>query len=218
MIYEYIRISTTHQHRENQKFEISNYAKVNGIKIHKWVEETISSTKDLEARQLGNVLHKLKSGDILIATELSRLGRNLLQVMSILHHCMYRNCQVWTIKENYKLGADIQSKVLAFAFGLSAEIERQLISQRTKESLARVKAEGKRLGRPKGKNYSRLAGKEEKIAMLLRCGITKAEISRTFGIHWTTVSRYIREKMKDYDIHPIRKRIVKARGLNLLRR
>lgn len=194
MIYAYIRVSTIHQHSVNQRFEITNYAKLNGIRIHKWIEETVSSTKDLEIRQLGRVLKRLKSGDILIATELSRLGRNLLQVMSILHNCMYKNCQVWTIKENYKLGADIQSKVLAFAFGLSAEIERQLISQRTKESLARVKAEGKRLGRPEGFKFSKLAGQEEHIVYLMKSGVTKAEISRIYGVHWTTVNRFVRAK------------------------
>ena len=139
MIYAYIRVSTIHQLRENQKFEINMYAEKNNIVIDKWVEETISATKELDSRKLSRLLKKLKKGDVLIASELSRLGRNLWQVMSILHNCMNKGCQVWTIKENYKLGCDIQSKVLAFAFGLSAEIERQLISQRTKESLARVK-------------------------------------------------------------------------------
>lgn len=135
MIYGYIRTSTEKQNNENQHFEIENFAKSNNIRIDKWIEETISSRKDLKDRKLGKLLKKLKPNDILIASELSRLGRNLLQVMSILHYCMNINCQVWTIKDNYRLGSDIQSKVLAFAFGLSAEIEKNLISQRTKQSL-----------------------------------------------------------------------------------
>lgn len=192
MIYAYIRISTVHQYSGNQRFEICNYAEKNGISVDRWVEETVSSTKDLEVRKLGWLLKKLKYGDILIATELSRLGRNLMQVMSILHKCLDKNCQVWTIKENYRLGYDIQSKVLAFAFSLSAEIERQLISQRTKESLARVKAEGRKLGRPFGFRCSRLMGQEERIKYLLDNGVTKAELARIYSVHWTTVDRFVK--------------------------
>ncbi len=200
MIYAYIRVSTSHQLGANQRFEISQYADKNGIEIDYWIEETISSTKNLEVRKLGRILKKLKSGDILISTELSRLGRNLLQVMSILHHCMDRDCQVWTIKENYKLGCDIQSKVLAFAFGLSAEIERQLISQRTRESLARVKSEGRKLGRPVGFRFSHLGGEEENIYFLLKNGTTKAEIARIYGMHWTTVNRFVKQRISDYEL------------------
>lgn len=101
MYYAYIRVSTDHQHVENQKHEITSFAMRQNIKINKWVEEVISSRKELSDRQLGKVLKRLKSGDVLIATELSRLGRNLLEVMSILKHCLERGCQVWTLKENY---------------------------------------------------------------------------------------------------------------------
>ena len=139
MIYGYIRVSTDKQTLENQKFEINNFCRVEHIEIDRWITETISGTKDFEKRKLGRVLKKLKSGDVLICSEISRLGRNLLQIMSILHHCMDIGARVWTIKDNYRLGSDITSKVLAFAFGLSAEIERNLISQRTKEALARLK-------------------------------------------------------------------------------
>lgn len=206
MIYAYIRVSTSHQHRENQKFEISNFARKNNIKINRWIKETISSTKDLEDRKLNNILKYLKAGDILVVTEISRLGRNLLQIMDILNNCIDCNYQIWTIKENYKLGADIQSKILSFAFGLSAEIERHLISQRTKESLLRAKYEGKILGRPKGLDYSRLKGNEDKIAALLRLGVTKVEIARVYGIHWSNVCRFIKYKMTEYDITPLKKR------------
>lgn len=198
MIYGYIRVSTDKQNTENQKYEIEQYAIRNNIKIDKWVTEIISSTKDLKDRKLGKLLKKINQEDIIITTELSRLGRNLLQVMSILHNCMDVGCQVWTIKDNYKLGADIQSKVLAFAFGLSAEIERNLISQRTKEALARLKAEGRILGSPKGsKNKShKLDGKKEQIKHLLEKDIPKTQIAKILKINRTTLYRFIENKIQ----------------------
>ncbi len=144
----YIRVSTDKQNYKHQRFEIEEYAKNQGLKIDDWIEETISSRKALKNRKLGALLENLQENDILITCEISRLGRSLLEVMRILETCLNKNCQVWTLKENYHLGNDIQSKVLAFAFGLAAEIERNLISQRTKSSLANLKASGKKLGRP----------------------------------------------------------------------
>ena len=149
MVYGYIRVSTDKQSVENQRFEIENFCKKQNLKIDEWIEETISGTKDVEKRKLGILLGQLQKNDILICSELSRLGRNLLMIMSILNECMKKEIQIWTIKDNYRLGTDISSKVLAFAFGLSAEIERNLISQRTKEALARKKSEGVHIGRPR---------------------------------------------------------------------
>ncbi|MBQ8466042.1 MAG: master DNA invertase Mpi family serine-type recombinase [Alphaproteobacteria bacterium] len=195
MIYGYIRTSTDKQNNENQHFEIEQYSKSNNIVIDKWIEETISSRKSLEERKLGKLLKKIKQDDIIIASELSRLGRNLLQVMSILHHCMNIGCQVWTIKDNYKLGSDIQSKVLAFAFGLSAEIERNLISQRTKRCLDRLRAEGKHIGRTKGsKNkIKKLTGKEDLINKLLSQNISKVKIAKMLKVSYTTLFYFIKE-------------------------
>ncbi|MDR2902672.1 MAG: master DNA invertase Mpi family serine-type recombinase [Lactobacillales bacterium] len=189
MIYGYIRISTDKQTVQNQRFEIQEYTKKNDLHIDTWVEETISSRKDLKDRKLGKLLKKLKKGDILIASEISRLGRNLMQIMSILHMCMDKECQVWTIKENYRLGSDIQSKVLAFAFGLSAEIERNLISQRTREALLRLKSAGKILGRPKGsRNKSlKLSHHESRIRNLIRRGFPKTRIARLLGVSRDTM-------------------------------
>lgn len=196
MIYGYIRTSTEKQNNENQHFEIENFATANNIHIDKWIMETISSRKPLEERKLGKLLKKLKPDDILIASELSRLGRNLLQVMSILHQCMNIGCQVWTIKDNYRLGSDIQSKVLAFAFGLSAEIERNLISQRTKNSLDKLRAEGKHIGRIKGsKNKtSKLSGKEELIKKLLSQNIKKTKIAKMLNVDYSTFYKFLKEK------------------------
>lgn len=195
MIYGYIRTSTDKQNNENQHYEIEQFAKNNNISIDKWIEETISSKKDLDKRKLGKLLKRIKPDDIIIASELSRLGRNLLQVMSILHHCMNIGCQVWTIKDNYKLGADIQSKVLAFAFGLSAEIERNLISQRTKRCLDRLRAEGKHIGRTKGsKNkIKKLTGKEDLINKLLSQNISKVKIAKMLKVSYTTLFYFIKE-------------------------
>ena len=193
MIYGYIRVSTDKQSTENQRFEITNFCSKNNITVQKWITETISSTKGLDKRKLGTLLKKVKKDDIVIASELSRLGRNLLQVMSILHHCMSIGCQVWTIKDNYRLGSDIQSKVLAFAFGLSAEIERNLISQRTKEALHRIQAGGKKLGRPKGvKNTThKLDGKENQIRKLLDKNVSKSRIARIMGVDVRTLKKKI---------------------------
>lgn len=195
MIYGYTRVSTELQNTENQKHEILTFAENNKITINKWVNEVISSRKSLKERQLGKLLKHLKKGDILIASELSRLGRNLLEVMGILQNCLEKDCQIWTLKENYKLGADIQSKVLAFAFSLAAEIERQLISQRTKESLKRLKDEGKHLGRPHGFNYNKLDAKKEKIQELLNKQVSKVEIARLLNCSWLTLHRYIKENL-----------------------
>lgn len=169
MIYGYIRVSTDKQTVENQRFEVNKFCEKNTLVVDKWLEETISGAKSVQDRKLGKLLKKMKKGDVLICSELSRLGRNLLMIMGILNECMNRDIEVWTIKDNYRLGSDINSKVLAFAFGLSAEIERNLISQRTKEALARKRAEGVILGRPIGRKSSKtkLTGQEQRIKELL---------------------------------------------------
>ena len=195
MIYGYIRVSTDHQHTANQHHEIELFTAKNDMKIDKWVEEIISSRKPLHERRLGKILKKLKKGDILIATELSRLGRNLLEVMGILQECLEKDCQIWTLKENYRLGADIQSKVLAFAFSLASEIERQLISERTKISLQRLKNEGRHLGRPYGTSYQKLQKQHDRLMNLLDKGVSKAEIARSLGCSWLTVHRYMQRNL-----------------------
>ena len=197
MIYGYIRVSTDKQTTENQKFEIEQFCLQNKIVIDKWITETISATKELNKRKLGKLLKQIKSNDIVIATELSRLGRNLLQVMSILHHCMNIGCQVWTIKDNYRLGKTIESKVLAFAFGLSAEIERDLISQRTTEALKRLQNEGKVLGRPKGKKNKKhkLDGKVFQIKELLEKKVSKNKIAKILRVDIKTLNKFICECM-----------------------
>lgn len=192
MIYGYIRVSTDRQTVENQRFEIEQFCERNGTKIERWVEETISGTKDPGKRKLGTVIDRMKPGDVLICAELSRLGRNLLMIMGILNHCMNRGIQIWTIKDGYRLGDDISSKVLAFAFGLSAEIERNLISQRTKEALARKRNEGVILGHPKGvqNTKTKLAGCEEKIWQMHSKNYTQKTIAKRLHVHPITIHRF----------------------------
>ena len=198
MIYGYIRVSSDRQTVENQRFEIMNFCERQKLKINDWIEETISGTKNYDKRQLGKLLKKVDKNDIIICSELSRLGRNLFMIMEILNICMNKECRVWTIKDNYRLGDAIQSKVLAFAFGLSAEIERNLISQRTKEALARKKAEGKILGRPKGRRNNpekyKLSGKETLIIELLKIGTSQRKIAKLCKVDRNTLARFIRLK------------------------
>lgn len=196
MNYGYIRISTDKQTTENQRFEILNFIKARQVGIDEWIEETISSTKRLEIRKFGGLLQRMQKGDTLFVSELSRLGRNLMQIMKILHDCMEKDIMVYTVKENYELGNNINSKVLAFAFGLSAEIERNLISQRTKEALARRKAEGKILGRPVGSRsqLKKLSGKEDEIRALISKKVSYSAIGRILGVHRLTVSSFVKEK------------------------
>ena len=196
MILAYTRVSSDKQSVENQKFEILKFADKKKLRIDEWIEETISGTKRVQDRKLGKLLQRTKKGDILIVSELSRLGRNLMEVMSLLHDCMERDIKVFTVKEGYELGNNINSKVLAFAFSLSAEIERELISQRTKEALARKKSEGKKLGRPKGSlsKETKLTGKEEIIQDLLRKKVSVSAIGKILGVHRLTVNQFIKSR------------------------
>ena len=198
MIYGYIRVSSDKQTVENQRFEINNFCEREHLHIDGWIEETISGTKAYNKRQLGVLLKKVQKDDLIICAELSRLGRSLFMIMEILSLCMKKECRVWTIKDNYRLGDDIQSKVLAFAFGLSAEIERNLISQRTKEALARKKAEGVVLGRPKGRKTSpqkhKLHGKMVLIDELLRQDVSKRQIAKICRVDRNTLARFLKQQ------------------------
>lgn len=199
MIYGYIRVSSDKQTVENQRFEINNFCDNQNMKIDGWIEETISGTKAYNKRELGKLLNKVQKDDLIICAELSRLGRNLFMIMEILNICMGKECRVWTIKDNYRLGEDIQSKVLAFAFGLSAEIERNLISQRTKEALARKKTEGVVLGRPKGKKSApekyKLHDKKILIQELLKAEVSQRKIAKICKVDRNTLVRFIKTFM-----------------------
>lgn len=194
MVYGYIRVSTDKQDCENQKLGIEAKAHALGIIIDKYVEDAgISGIKSPNERALGGILRKLKAGDIIICSEISRLGRKLFMIMEILQKCMNCGAKLYTVKDNYELGDNIQSKCLAFAFGLSAEIERDLISQRTKEAMARRRACGLYTGRKLGaKNlHHKLDGKEPIIQKLLSDGFSQRQIAKKLKVGTTTINTFI---------------------------
>ncbi len=195
MIYGYIRVSSDKQTVENQRFEINNFCLRQHLQVDGWIEETISGTTPYPKRALGGLLRKVGKDDLILCAELSRLGRNLFMIMEILNLCLHRQCRLWTIKDNFRLGSDVQSKVLAFAFGLSAEIERNLISQRTREALARLKAQGVVLGRPKGRHTEickhKLYHKRTLIQELLKANVSQRQIALICHVHRNTLARFI---------------------------
>ena len=201
MYYGYIRVSTDKQNLENQKYEISLFMKQRGLKIDKWVMETISGLKDYKKRKLGKMLKNIGAGDVIVASEISRFGRNLFQIMNVLYLCMNTGCEVWTIKDNYRLGADIQSKVLAFAFGLSAEIERNLISQRTKEALQRLKSSGVKLGRKQGStnHKHKIDNQKDRIINMLKENYSVSEIARYLNVSRVTLYKYMKKEQIDWN-------------------
>jgi len=192
LTYGYVRVSTDKQRVDNQEYEITRFCTKNKISIDEWIKEIVSGTKTPDKRKLGNLLNKVKTGDLIICSELSRLGRSLFMIMSILNNLMSIGVKVWTIKDNYRLGDDIQSKVLAFAFGLSAEIERNLIAQRVKEAIALKKAEGIILGRPRGSKSLtlKLTPRIKEVKSLLRQGHSYSEMERIMHISRNTITKF----------------------------
>jgi len=193
MVYGYIRVSTDHQDYTNQKLGIENKANSLGLSINKYIKDTMSGTKEPEERALGGCLKNLKSGDIIICSELSRLGRKLFMIMRILEHCMNIGAHVYTVKDGYVLGDNIQSKVIAFAFSLSAEIERNLISQRTKEALAVRRAAGYKLGRKFGSKNKihKMDNKSEKLKNMINQKIPKTQIAKKLNVSVSTIYKHI---------------------------
>ena len=194
MVVAYLRVSTGRQHLANQRDEIRRFAESKNFTINTWVMEVVSGSKQESARKLGSLLRRMKRGDTLIVTEISRLSRTLTEVMSIMGKCLSREINLYTTKEGYSFDNSINSKVLCFAFGLVAEIERQLISLRTKEALARKKSEGVKLGRPKGSGKRLLDGQEHQLTAMLESGKTKVQIAKSYGIHISTLHEFLTVK------------------------
>ena len=196
-VYGYLRVSTDKQDCDNQKIGVEALAEKLGLPIESWiVDEGVSGLREPEKRKLGKLLRKIRTGDVIICSELSRLGRKLFMVISILEHCMKIGAKVLTVKDGYELGDNVQSKVLAFAFGLVAELEREMISKRTKEALQRARNQGRALGRPKGrKNFKHVwSGKEKQINRLLKLGVGKTKIARMTGMSLGSVYSFIKQR------------------------
>jgi DNA invertase Pin-like site-specific DNA recombinase len=195
MLYAYIRVSTDTQTVENQKFAIEEYCRENSLKVNKWINEIISGKIDVRQRKLGGLIGLMKKGDMLICSEISRLGRDMLMLMSVLNECVIKGVKIIAIKGNYRLENNLTSKIFAMAYSISSELEREFISQRTKDALARKKAEGVKLGHPVGvKNKNRkLLNKESEIQTLIRDKISIAEIARIFEVDRGTVSRFVKD-------------------------
>lgn len=194
MIYAYIRVSTAEQSGSSQQYEIRHWAEKEGISIGKWETESVSGTLPPERRKLGRILRRMKPDDLLVCTEISRLGRNMLMIMSILNDCAARGIRIHTIKDHFDLNNNINSKIIAFAFALAAEIERNLISQRTKEALADRRAAGITLGRPRGKCKNREAVMQDlpRIRQRIAAGESYPSIALDYGVHRNTLVKYLK--------------------------
>ena len=193
-VYAYLRVSTDNQDTENQRMGVTAKANALGLTINKYIiDDGVSGVKEPGKRALGGILRKLRKDDIIICSEISRLGRQLFMIMDILQKCMNCGAKLYTVKDNYELGDNIQSKCLAFAFGLSAEIERDLISQRTKEAMARRRACGLYTGRKIGaKNlHHKLDGKENTIKSMLSSGLSQRQIAKKLKVSSTTINIFV---------------------------
>lgn len=195
-VYGYLRVSSDDQDVNSQKQGVDKFAEERGWVIDEYIsDEGVSGGKDPDKRNLGPLLQLLERGDKIICSEISRLGRDLYMVMDILHLCMERGCVVYTVKDSFVLGDDISSKVLAFAFGLSAEIERQMIRQRTKEGLRRRMALGVLLGRPIGVATAFEKNKymewRDKVAQMVEWQMSPRQIAAVLGCDRNTVNRIV---------------------------
>lgn len=195
----YIRVSTEKQDYANQKFSILEYANANNIQVSEFVEETVSSRKKLEERLIWKLINdELEENDILISSELSRFGRSTLEIMHIFKLLTEKKIKTHIIKNNIILNKEenkITNQVLIFAFGLAAEIERDLISSRTKEALALRKAKGLSLGRKKGQQVkSKLDKHQDEIIDFLQRGINVSALAKFFNCGRTTMDYYIKTR------------------------
>ena len=193
-VYGYLRVSTDKQDLENQKFEILKYANTKKLGNVDFIEEIVSGKRSWKNRKLGELIKNLQKGDILIVVELSRLGRSMLEIMELLSILLRKGVELHVVKNNQVLKDDLHSKVFAMAFSIAAEIERELISQRTKEALARRKAEGKTLGRPKGSFSSKLDQHREQIEEFLSKGVSISSIAKILGVPYSTLWSYLKRR------------------------
>lgn len=192
MVVAYLRVSTEKQHLANQRDEIERFATNHNLVVNRWVTEIVSGRKNRSERRLGEMLKKLHEGDVLIITELSRLSRTLTDIMSIMGFCLERKIILYSTKDGYAFDDSINSKVLCFAFGLVAEIERNLISLRTKEALALRRADGIKLGRRKGSftKLQRLIDSREEVIERIHDGMSIKQICYDYEVSPDTFHRF----------------------------
>jgi len=176
----YLRVSTIDQDTDKNKAEILSLANDKKFGHVKFIEEKVSGKKSWKERKIKNIIDELGEGDRLIVPELSRLGRSMLEIMEMLSIARDKGIYIYAVKGGWELNGTIQSKVMAMAFSIASEIERDLISKRTKEALKARKAAGVKLGRPKGPGKSKLDKYREEIIALLKNGSTKAYIARKY--------------------------------------
>jgi len=196
-VLSYIRVSTNTQDVKNQRYEILEYARTHDLTIDRFIEIEISSRKDRKQRRIEEILQELSPGDTLVVSELSRLGRSTGEVIALVNELVRKKVRFIAIKQNLNInnGHDMTSKIIVTLFGLMAELERDLISMRTREALAAKKAQGKILGRPKGSlGKSKLDGREDEIIRLLKSKVSKAAIARITGVSWLTLDRFIKSR------------------------
>ena len=192
-IIAYLRVSTGAQELNNQRLAILDYAHRNNLQVNQFFEEQISSRRSLKERGVNDLILQMAPGDLLIVSELSRLGRSVGQIIQIVDALIKHQVKLIALKENIQLDGkqDIQSKMMVTMFGLFAEIERDLISERTKEGLAAARVKGKLLGRPKGIGHSRLDGKESEITMLMSKNIPKTSIAKIMEVSRSALLHFI---------------------------
>lgn len=188
----YLRVSSQTQDLEKNKAEILVFANEKELGQVIWVEEIVSGRVSWRKRKIGEVLNSLEAGDHIIVSELSRLGRSMLECMEILAVASQRQINIYAIKGRWQLDSSIQSKIIAMAFSMAAEIERELISQRTREALAAKKRQGVKLGRPKGVGKSKLDPYRVEIEALLANGSTQRFIANRYGTTETNLSRWLK--------------------------
>ncbi len=189
----YLRVSTTDQAVQKNKSDILHLANEKGLGKVEWIEEQASGRISWRKREIAQVMEKLQSGDNLVVSELSRLGRSMLECMEILSIASQKKINIYAVKGNWQLDQSIQSKILAMAFAMASEIERDLISQRTKEALAAKKRAGIKLGRPKGSGSSKLDKHRPEIEALLETGSTQRYIASRFNTTESNLSRWMKK-------------------------
>jgi len=190
----YVRVSTDKQELENQRFEIARYCETHSIIVDEWDQEVVSGTVKTKDRRVGPLLDRLEKGDTLIVSEISRISRSIVTVLNSIQQCIDHGVTVVSIKEGMSFTDDLHSKVVAVAFGLAAEIERSMISSRTKEALARKKAEGVVLGRPPGSykpEHYKLHGQDEVILGYMTKHVSMSAIARLLDVNRKTLQIYV---------------------------